>query len=61
MSNDIIRAKTKGNYRRHPGVKGPRPDRKQTRREDAEQRLAAYQALPLEEKKRRNPKKFEES
>lgn len=32
--------------------------RKQKRQEEAKERQAIYDALPLEEKKKRNPKKF---
>lgn len=47
------------NVRRFPGVKGPRPDKAAKRKEEALKRNAAYAALPIEEKKARNPKKFE--
>jgi hypothetical protein len=46
------------NDRRFPGIKGFRPDRKKMRQEEAEARNLAYQALSLEEKTLRNPKKF---
>lgn len=50
----------KKNQRKHPGIKGRRPDLKGLHRREAAERLAAYQALPLSEKIKRNPKKFAE-
>lgn len=49
---------SKINERKYPGVKGNRPDLKARRKLQAEQRNAAYAALPLEAKKSINPKKF---
>ena len=49
------------NTRRFPGIKGPRPDKASKRKEEALKRNAAYAVLPIEEKKARNPKKFEEN
>ena len=45
--------------RRFPGIPGKRPDKSAKRKEEAVKRNAAYQALPIEEKKARNPKKFD--
>lgn len=50
----------KTNARRFPGVTGPRPDKAAWRKEEALKRQATYAALPEEEKKRRNPKKYQE-
>lgn len=36
------------NHRRHPGVKGRRPDNKQLRRDEAVVRQANYADLPIE-------------
>lgn len=47
------------NSRKYPGIAGRRPDNAAYRREEAAKRQAAYAALPEDEKKRRNPKKFE--
>ena len=49
------------NARKFPGIAGARPDKFAFRKEEAIKRQAAYAALPEDEKKRRNPKKFEES
>lgn len=45
----------KRNRRMHPGVAGPRPDRKAIRRREAAERMIAYQQLPIGEKIKRNP------
>lgn len=58
MTEPIVSGK-KINERKYPGVKGRRPDYAKTRRSEALARNKAYAALPLEEKMRRNPKKFE--
>jgi hypothetical protein len=47
------------NSRKFPGIAGRRPDNAAYRREEALKRNAAYAALPEEEKKARNPKKYE--
>lgn len=47
------------NSRKFPGISGRRPDNASYRREEALKRNAAYAALPEEEKKARNPKKYE--
>jgi len=49
------------NARKFPGIAGARPDKAAWRKEAALKRQAAYAALPEEEKKRRNPKKFEKA
>lgn len=48
----------KQNNRRFPGIKGVRPDQKAIRKEMADERNAAYAALPIEAKRDINPKKF---
>ena len=50
----------KVNARRFPGIQGARPDKAAFRKEEALKRQAAYAALPEDEKKRRNPKKYQE-
>jgi len=60
MSSEVFRHGwgEKKNNRRFPGIRGKRPDLKGLRRQEAMERNAAYQALPLEEKMKRNPKKY---
>lgn len=48
------------NSRKYPGIFGRRPDNAAYRRQEAAKRQAAYAALPEDEKKRRNPKKYAE-
>ncbi len=50
----------KKNNRRYPKIKGKRPDRKAARREVAASNKKLYDALDLDIKKLRNPKKYEE-
>lgn len=50
---------TSSKIRRHPGIAGKRPDRKVIRQTEAKTRQEAYAMLPVEEKARRNPKRFE--
>jgi hypothetical protein len=45
--------------RRNPGIAGRRPDRKAIRQVEAKARNEAYAMLPVEEKARRNPKRFD--
>ena len=45
--------------RKYPGAKGPRPDKYSERKFQAQVRNDMYQALPLEEKIKRNPRKFQ--
>jgi hypothetical protein len=59
MTEPIVKSK-RINERKYPGIKGVRPDYKASRVLDAIARNKAYAGLPLEEKKRRNPKKFVE-
>lgn len=51
----------KKNHRKFPGIKGRRPDHKAARIAAAKARAKVYAALPLEEKARINPKKFEKT
>jgi hypothetical protein len=48
----------KHNHRKFPGAKGKRPDRKELRRMEAMERAKVYAALPIEEKMKRNPKRY---
>lgn len=57
MTAPIVKSK-RINSRKHPGIKGKRPDYKATRVQEAATRNAAYAALPLAAKVERNPKKF---
>lgn len=50
----------KQNHRRYPGIKGRRPDRKAERVEAARQRAEVYAALSMQEKMKRNPKKYQQ-
>jgi len=51
------RASKKTNNRRHPGIKGKRPDRKGQRKENVAKAEAAWAKLTPEQKAARNPKK----
>lgn len=46
---DTIRGRRK-NDRRHPGIKGKRPDKKEYRQAEAIERQATYDALSIEQK-----------
>lgn len=52
---DGIRGR-KGGIRRHPGVRGKRPDKAEYRRAEAMARQAAYDSLTLEQKIMQLPK-----
>jgi hypothetical protein len=58
MATTTVKGK-RTNSRKFPGIAGSRPDKATYRREEAAKRNAAYAALPEEEKKARNPKKYE--
>lgn len=57
--SEITRATKKDNSRRrYPHEHGPRPDRNARKRLEAAERNAAYAALPVAEKIKRNPSKL---
>ncbi len=44
--------RTNGTARRHPGIKGRRPDLREFRQKEAQERLNAWQSLPADDQLR---------